>query len=221
MGIAERKLREKQQRSSAILKAAKRLISKHGVEGMSMNELADSTELNKATLYLYFSDKDDLIDTIVYEGLLLLEKKYEEMDRMALSGLESVVHLARATFAFYREHPVYFYTMNHQERRKVSARTGTPIAEKGNEAASKVFERIGAQIRKGIADGSIREEIDINVFLALLFAHMYGIMHFMFSKEDVYKDVLGLDASIIEKSALHNIEYYLKTGNRARNNERR
>jgi hypothetical protein len=50
---------------------------------------------------------------------------------------------------------------------------------------------------------------------------MYGIMHFMFSKEDVYKDVLGLDASIIEKSALHNIEYYLKTGNRARNNERR
>ena len=95
MGIAERKLREKQQRSSAILKAAKRLISKHGVEGMSMNELADSTELNKATLYLYFSDKDDLIDTIVHEGLLLLEKKYEETDRMALSGLEKVAHLVR------------------------------------------------------------------------------------------------------------------------------
>jgi len=33
MGIAERKLREKNRRRSAILKTAKRLILKHGVEG--------------------------------------------------------------------------------------------------------------------------------------------------------------------------------------------
>ncbi len=76
MGIAERKAREKNQRRIAIMAAAKRLILKHGVEGMSMNQLADSIELNKATLYLYFRDKDDLIDAVVYEGLVLLEKEY-------------------------------------------------------------------------------------------------------------------------------------------------
>ena len=73
MGTAERKERERLRRRNAILRAAKRIISTHGVEGMSMNQLADATELNKATLYLYFSDKDDLIDAIVYEGLVLLE----------------------------------------------------------------------------------------------------------------------------------------------------
>jgi len=213
VGIAERKHREKTQRRSAILKAAKRLISKHGVEGMSMNQLADSTELNKATLYLYFGDKDDLIDAIVYEGLVLLESKYEEMDLKSVSGLQRVLNLARITFAFYKEHPVYFYTMNHQERRRVSERLGTRIAEKGNEAASRVFERIAEKVRQGIEDRSIRKEIDINVFLVLFYAQIYGVMHFMFSKEDVYKDVLGLDSSIIEQSALETIEYYLKAAN--------
>lgn len=211
MGIAERKHRERLQRRDAILQAAKRLISKNGVEGMSMNQLADATELNKATLYLYFSDKDDLIDAVVYEGLVLLEIKYEEMDRSALSGLQAVLNLARITFAFYKEHPVYFYTLNHQERRRTSERLGTSFAEKGNEIASRVFDKIAEAVHQGGEDGSIRKEIDVNAFLILFYAHTYGVTHTIYSKEDVYKDVLGLDPSVIEESALEAIEYYLKT----------
>ncbi|MEJ2722192.1 MAG: TetR/AcrR family transcriptional regulator [bacterium] len=211
MGIAERKHRERLQRRDAILKAAKRLISKHGVEGMSMNLLADATELNKATLYLYFRDKDDLVDAVVYEGLVLLEIKYEDMDRHRLSGLQTVLDVARITFAFYREHPVYFYTLNHQERRRTSERLETPFAEKGNEIASRVFDRIAEAVHRGGEDGSIRKEIDVNAFLILFYAQIYGVTHTIYSKEDIYKDVLGLDSSIIEESALEAIEYYLKT----------
>jgi AcrR family transcriptional regulator len=212
MGIAERKLREKNQRRNAILKAAKRLIVKHGVEGMSMNQLAESTELNKATLYLYFSDKDDLIDAIVCEGLTTLEKEFNKMDHRALSSLEKVLTLVEITFGFYKQYPVYFYTMNHQERRRVNERLETPFAVKGNEAASRIFEEIADSVRQGIEEGSIRTGIDINVFLILLYAQMYGVMHTIYSKEDIYKDVLGLDSAIIEESALEIIEYYLKTG---------
>lgn len=211
MGIAERKHRERLQRRNAILQAAKRIISKHGVEGMSMNQLADAAELNKATLYLYFSDKDDLIDAVVYEGLVLLEIKYEEMDRSALSGLQTVLNLARITFSFYKEHPVYFYTLNHQERRRVSDRLETPFAERGNEIASRVFDRVAEAVHQGVEDRSIRKEIDVNAFLILFYAQIYGVTHTMYSKEDIYKDVLGLDSSIIEESALESIEYYLKT----------
>jgi len=212
MGIVERKLREKNQRRSAILKAAKRLILKHGVEGMTMNQLAESTELNKATIYLYFNDKDDLIDTVVYEGLTLLEGKFQETDRRARSGLEKVLNLVHLTFAFYKQYPIYFYAMNHQERRRVSERLETPFAVKGNEAASRIFERIADGLRQGIEEGSIRKSIDVNVFLVLLYAQIYGVMHTVYSKEDIYKDVFGLDSAVIEQSALETIEFYLKAG---------
>jgi TetR/AcrR family transcriptional regulator len=213
MGIAERKEREKEQRRQAIIKAGKKVISKLGVDGMSMNMLAESTELNKATLYLYFSSKDDLIDAIVYEGLLLLEKKFQEIDRHSISGLEKVLNLVDATLTFYKEYPVYFYAMNHQERRPAHERLETPFATKGNEAASRLFEKIKEGLRQGIEAGSIRKEIDVNTAIILIYAHTFGVMHTVHAKEDVYKDVLNVDPGDIEKSALESIEYYLRKGN--------
>jgi hypothetical protein len=132
-----------------------------------------------------------------------------------------VLNLVSATFAFYKEYPVYFYTMNHQERRRVSERLETPFAAKGDEVASRIFERIADGMRQGIEEGSIRKGIYVNVFLVLLYAQIYGVMHTMYSKEDIYKDLFGLDAATIERSALEIIEYYLKAGNRDRRNEGR
>jgi len=41
---------------------------------MNMNPLAEATELNKATLYLYFTRKDDLIDFVPQMKCGLLDR---------------------------------------------------------------------------------------------------------------------------------------------------
>lgn len=212
MGIAERRLREKARRRETILKAARKLVVKHGVEGMSMSQLAAATELNKATLYLYFQDKDDLIDAIVYEGLVALDGELGKIDRRGLSGREQIRKIVEGFFSFWRRSPLYFYTMNHQERRRESERIATPFAAKGDEAASRIFEKMAASTRQGIEDGSVRRDIDIPAFMVLLYAQIYGVMHTVHAKEDIYRDVFGLDAAAIERSALESIECYVKTG---------
>jgi len=212
MGIAERKARERARRRKAIIRAGKKLISRRGVEGMSMNQLAEATELNKATLYLYFSNKDDLVDAIVFEGLLLLEERFREIDRRSISGLEKVLGFVRAMFAFYKEHPVYFHTFNHQERRSVDERLETPFATKGNEAASRLLGKIADGLRQGLEAGTIRREVDVNMAIILIYATTYGVMHTIHAKEDIYRDVLSLDAGRIETSALEIIEHYLTRG---------
>ena len=209
MGIKERKARERACRRSAILEAAKSLVGKSGVEGMSMNQLADLTELNKATLYSYFSSKDDLIDAIVYEGLLQLEEAFDKDDGHTASGLERMLFLIRATFDFYRKHPVHFLAMNHQEHRGPSART-TPSSAQGDEVAARVFGRVRRAFEQGVEDGSIRAEIDVECFLALFFAQTHGVMHMINAKQDVYVDVLGLAPEDIERSALECIARFLE-----------
>jgi len=210
LGIQERKAREKKQRQEAIIKAAKEIISRSSVEEMSMNQLADAVELNKATLYLYFSNKDDLIDAIVFEALIQLEKLFQETGAQPLTGLDRVMKISDIMFDFYREHPVYFYTMNHQERRNAVDRKETPYAVKGNEKAAALFQILSDCIDEGITEGSIRADIDTSSFLMLFFAHIYGIMHTIYSKADVYEDVLNLDATSIENSAREMIAYYLR-----------
>lgn len=210
MTISDRKEREKRLRRQSILKSAKKLIAKSGCEEMSMNQLAAATELNKATLYLYYSNKDDLIDAIVYEGLKVLEKRLEESDDRSETGLERVLNQIRTTFAFYRESPVYFYTFNHQERRPSGLRKEGPFAEKGNEIASRVFGRTLAAVESGIKQHDIRDDIDINTFLILMFAHVYGAMHIIYAKKDIYEDMQNIDADTIERAAIECLQYYLE-----------
>jgi AcrR family transcriptional regulator len=52
---------------SQILAAAAELIASHGVEGMTMRQLASACDLNIATLYHYFGSKADLLGAIVDE----------------------------------------------------------------------------------------------------------------------------------------------------------
>lgn len=68
MGISERREREKEERRTTILSHAKTLIQEYGVNSFSMQDIADRAEISKATLYLYFKNKDDLMNSLVSES---------------------------------------------------------------------------------------------------------------------------------------------------------
>ena len=68
MGISERREREKIERRTTILNCARELIRLHGVERVSMEDIAYKAELSKATVYLYFSGKDVLLSEICEES---------------------------------------------------------------------------------------------------------------------------------------------------------
>jgi TetR/AcrR family transcriptional repressor of nem operon len=60
-------------RTREILTAARQLLDQHGLEAMTMEEIAAAAGVAKGTLYLYFQSKDDLIQalfTIVGENIL-------------------------------------------------------------------------------------------------------------------------------------------------------
>ena len=78
MGISERRQREKEQRKTEITDAAERLFFSRGYEDVSMDDIAREVDLNKATLYLYYENKETLFATIVLRGVRILEEKYRE-----------------------------------------------------------------------------------------------------------------------------------------------
>jgi len=177
-----------------------------------MNQVANQTELNKATLYSYFANKDDLIDAIVCEGLGQLDKVFQQAVLSSASGLQIVLDLTKATFSFYREHPIYFYAMNHQERRGPGAERETPFSMIGDEIASSIFGMLQESVRRGISDGSIRKGVDMGRFSIVFFAYTYGVTHTVMSKEDIYVDMLDLTVAAVEKSAMEFLQYFLEQG---------
>ena len=86
MGISDRRQREKEQRKTEIIDAAERLFFARGYEDVSMDEIARGVELNKATLYLYFENKEALYATIVLRGVGILKEKYTDCMEKAGPG---------------------------------------------------------------------------------------------------------------------------------------
>jgi TetR/AcrR family transcriptional regulator len=96
MGVSERKEREKQARKEAILGAARRVFQEMGYQSTTMNKIAEEAELSKATLYLYFKNKDDLFLSMTTEPLKGLKKEFEKIAATGKSPVEKVCMLSRA-----------------------------------------------------------------------------------------------------------------------------
>ena len=64
----KRKLEERQERKIRILKGALNVFSNLGIEKTTMDEIALESGFGKATLYYYFSSKDDVFIDIMERG---------------------------------------------------------------------------------------------------------------------------------------------------------
>jgi AcrR family transcriptional regulator len=89
--------RRRDRRKAEIVRTATALLSEHGYQGMNLEDVAERTDIAKATLYHYFSGKDELVAAVV-EGLTVevnqrLERELDEV--RDLSHLEQIRALIR------------------------------------------------------------------------------------------------------------------------------
>jgi AcrR family transcriptional regulator len=91
----------------AILAGARALIVEKGVHALSLREVARRTGYSPASLYEYFSGKDDLVAAVAAEAL---ERLGRYLDRVPtdLPPPERLVEIGLAYVAFARQNPEHF-----------------------------------------------------------------------------------------------------------------
>ena len=67
MGVKERRARQKKFLRQEILDAASELFVRDGYENVSMRRIADKIEYSPTTIYIYFKDKAELLETVCKE----------------------------------------------------------------------------------------------------------------------------------------------------------
>ncbi|MCL2805767.1 MAG: TetR/AcrR family transcriptional regulator [Treponema sp.] len=95
MGIQERREREKTERRMTILNCAKELILAQGVERLSMDGIARKAELSKATLYLYFSGKEVILNEICEESARIFLEHFKPFLETGITGVKALLHFWR------------------------------------------------------------------------------------------------------------------------------
>jgi AcrR family transcriptional regulator len=94
-------------RVERVLDAAARLVVRRGVESLSTREIAAAAGMPVASLYQYFSDKDDVL-------LALAQRDMDEMDAQVLDDLAAVPQLTVASLV--RTVMTAFVSVYHRRR---------------------------------------------------------------------------------------------------------
>ena len=77
MPQSQRQLEERQMRKERILSGALQVFKKNGIDGATMDEIANASGFGKATLYYYFKSKEDVLTAILLDGWLKIWESLE------------------------------------------------------------------------------------------------------------------------------------------------
>lgn len=80
---AERKSAERSARKQLILQGALSVFKEKGLEGAKIDEIARASGFGKATLYYYFSSKEEIFNALLLQGWL---KLWHELEDAAVGG---------------------------------------------------------------------------------------------------------------------------------------
>ncbi len=175
MGVTERRLREKEQRRTSIVHAAERVFFSKGVETATMDEIAEAAEISKGLLYVYFQSKDDLYNAVCLRGMQLLRAAFEQAVAGQEKGLRKAHAIGQAYVMFAQNHPGYFTSVVHQAARNGESEPGS-YALACDEERDEILYIVANSIRCGIADGSIRPDLEPVQTAIMLWGQMHGII---------------------------------------------
>ncbi|HWR12562.1 MAG TPA: TetR/AcrR family transcriptional regulator [Rectinemataceae bacterium] len=156
MGIEERKIREKKERHRLILGKAKELILEKGVDALTMHDIAAASELSKATLYLYFRNKDAILMEILEDAASVFVDYTQSRIPEGSTGLQALHALWSSYLNLYGESQdvvVLTGIKNYID-------PGFPLNGNGENgkfgvAMGEMLELIAGVLRLGMADGSL------------------------------------------------------------------
>lgn len=192
MGVKERKLRERELRRKEILKAAEKLFS--GKKGMdaTMDNLAVLTELGKGTLYLYFPNKESILQALAEKGIHLLRKRLIHVLDDSKTGAAQISDSGDVFVQFLRDKPFYSsLILKYEQAILVDSDSKQKVLLV--EPVLDIFKKI---LGKGQVDGTIRNDIGTKELVAILWSQMLGVLNTLSGRKELLQ-LYGVDEAWI------------------------
>ncbi len=140
-----------------ILSSSKKLIEGIGFSALTMDKVAQKAGIAKGTVYLYFKDKDDLLEKVLSSGF---EKMFERIkDRVAKEkgGVNKLKALINENINHIYENRYFFKTIFLDEVNVVFLKKKSK--ESFNLRRKRYAYFIGEIIKSGIESGEFRQDL--------------------------------------------------------------
>lgn len=111
MGIAERKIRQKEEFKASILEAAWQQVISDGWQSLSIRKIADAIEYSIPVIYNHFENKEAILLEFTKEGFQKLSDTLQEVKDQYEVPAQQLEAMAHAYWDFAFDHNEYYQLM--------------------------------------------------------------------------------------------------------------
>lgn len=177
----------------SILAAAERLFAEKGTEKTTMDDIARESEYSKATLYVYFQSKEEIVNAILLSNMVLLQKKLEEAIRSNPNWFQAYNGVCEAIIHFYGENPAAYDTVARQTVMEAEGGQADQSLKEIRQVGEATNDLLADFLKRGAAEGAVRIELPPKETVLLFWAGLFGMVKMAEGREKYLQDTLNIE----------------------------
>ena len=175
-----------------IVSAASALFLEKGIAAASMDDIAKAAGYSKATLYVYFENKEEIVGIIVLNSM----KKLCDYISSALLQQETTKArydlICRGLVQYQEEFPFYFKMVLDKINIEFENNNYLPEEKETYQIGEEINEKIKQFLLSGMAKGDLRSDLELMPAIFNFWGMLSGIIQLAANKEDYIRKSMGL-----------------------------
>lgn len=189
--MARRKKEEPIAHQKRIAETAIELFAKKGIENTKMDQIAEAAGYSKATLYVYFANKEDLVSFIAYESMEMLSQALSEAVSEDKSVEKVFMSICDSLVSFHTKYPAFF----DRSLQTIQVETDEESwLGKAYQAGTRVNEIILQYFERGIREGVFPEFANPLETILHVWAMTSGLIKLAADKAEYFEKEGGFSA---------------------------
>lgn len=182
MGVIERRKREREVRRELAIDAAMAIYEEEGYHAITMERIAERSELSRAALYLYFKNKEEiLVAAVVSHADYFARVLKEVFDSRETVKDELLEKLWECFEKFYEKDPVTFTAWQYLHQSDVIGNLSPELRDILHEAGAKVVALQHQIVQYAVAE-RIFMKCDYRTLSEVIWSSFLGIVYLERSK---------------------------------------
>lgn len=175
-----------------IVSAASVLFMERGIAATSMDDIAKAAGYSKATLYVYFKNKEEIVGVLVLNSM----KKLYDYISSALIQHETTKarydFICRGLVQYQEEFPFYFKMVLDKINIDFESKEYLPEEKETYQIGEEINEKIKKFLLSGMEKGDLRGDLEIMPAIFNFWGMLSGIIQLAANKEEYIKKSMGL-----------------------------
>jgi AcrR family transcriptional regulator len=139
-----------------ILKGAEELFFKYGIKSITMDDIAKHLAISKKTIYQFYSDKNELVETLMTLKLKEDECEFKEIEEASENMIVEVFNMMKhISIMFSKTNPNIFYDLQ-----KYHPKAWDLFKEFKQDCMARMIE---TSIERGKSEGLVRNDVNSKV----------------------------------------------------------